>query len=113
MIVAGLLTLGLLAVFVVRQRGREGPTEPDYRVLFILGVTWVPVGIATDNVGLWGLGVAFLVIGIANRDKWPEEEKWSELPPEQRRARFLIIVGLTALLVLGILSYVLAGGGGG
>jgi hypothetical protein len=108
MIIAGLLTLGLLGVFVVLQRGKEGPAEPDYRVLFILGATWLPVGIATGNVGLWAMGVVFLVIGLANREKWSEQTKWSELPTAQRRAKIAVIVGLTALLGLGILSYVVA-----
>ena len=108
MIVAGLLTLGLLVVFVVAQRGKEGPLEPDYRVLFILGVTWVPVGIATDNVGLWGMGVALLAVGLAHRDQWKEETKLSELPTRQRWAKIAVIVGLTALLLLAILAYVLA-----
>ncbi len=67
------LTLVLLLAFlffVYRRKGEMPKT--DYRVFFILGVTWLPIGIATDNPSLWGMGIVFLIAGLANRDKWKD-----------------------------------------
>ena len=93
---------------IVINRNKGQKTEPDYRVFFILGITWLPLGIATDNPGLWGIGAVFMVMGLANRSKWKEEPRWSELDPKKRWVKFLVILGLTVLLALGIWFYILA-----
>jgi len=77
-------------------------------VHFILGISFLPIGIATDNPGMWGVGAVFLVLGLANRDKWKDEPKWSELNPERRRTVFLILGGLTVLLLAGLAVYIFA-----
>jgi len=107
-IIVGIAVLAMLIAVVVVKRNRGEKIEPDYRVFFILGITWLPIGIATDNPGLWGMGAVFMAVGLANRSKWKEELKWSELDPEKRRAKILIIVGLTVLLALGVGAYILA-----
>ena len=76
-LVVGLVLLGLLVGAVVWKRRQGGEREVNYKAFFILGVTFLPVGVtlstATDNPGLMsltGLGVAYIAIGLANRDKW-------------------------------------------
>jgi len=93
-------------IFIYRNRGQK--VETDYRVFFILGITWLPIGIATDNPGLWGMGAIFMVVGLANRSKWKEEPKLSELSPEARRTKLFVIVGLTVLLLTAIVFYIFA-----
>ena len=51
--------------------------EPDYQVFFTIGVVWLSVGVVfmlTTNPGLgvafMGMCIAYLAIGLANRDKW-------------------------------------------
>ncbi len=39
----------------------------NYRALFILGITFIPVGIATANPAFMTLGLVFLAIGLLNR----------------------------------------------
>jgi hypothetical protein len=104
----GIAVLAVLfaVIFIYRNKGQK--IEPDYRVFFILGVTWLPLGIATDNPGFLGMGAVFMAIGLANRGKWKEEPKWSELSPEKRRTKLLIIGGLTVLLLAGILFFIFA-----
>ena len=97
----------LLAVFaIVKNKGKT--TEPDYRVFFILGITWLPLGIATDNPAFLGMGAVFMIVGLANRDKWKDAPKWSDLSPERRRIKMIVVVGLTVLLLVGIAAYILA-----
>jgi hypothetical protein len=97
----------LLAIFAI-SKNKENRREPDYRVFFILGITWLPIGIATDNPGLWGMGAVFMVAGLANKNKWKEEPKWSELSPERRRVKMIVVTGITILLLIGIVAYIIA-----
>lgn len=72
------LALSIILTFVVWKKKKEGKyEEPDYRTFFILGICFLPIGIplmiATKNPGLLGLsamGAIYLIIGLANRDKW-------------------------------------------
>jgi len=90
----------LLAVFgAVYLLKKENKYEPDYRIFFILGITWLPLGISTDNPAFLGLGALFMVLGLANRDKWKEQPKWSEMDPARRKFKIAVIIGLTVLLV--------------
>lgn len=111
-ILIGIAIFGLLIGVVVYNKNKGQKIEPDYRVFFSLGIMWLPIGIATDNPGLWGMGAIFMILGLANRKKWKEEPKWSELSPERRRIRLIIIGGMTVLLLVGILAFILANQGG-
>ena len=99
------LVVVLAAVFMLRK---EKGNQPDYRVFFILGVTWLPLSIATDNTAFLGLGAIFMVLGLANRDKWKEQPKFSEMPEEKRRLKIGLIIGLTLLLALAVVVLFLA-----
>jgi LPXTG-motif cell wall-anchored protein len=78
--IIGILVLtGIIAVLVWKKRKEKSSAETDYRVFFILGICWFPLGIvfmSTDNpMGFvfFIVGVVYLVIGLANRDKWKNE----------------------------------------
>lgn len=72
-----ILTL-LLAIALFRfKRKRNVNNEKNYRTFFILGITFLPMGIvmsmAVDNpgfIGIAGMGAAFLVASLVNKDKW-------------------------------------------
>jgi len=109
--IGGLVVAGLAIVLVAVGKRRQEGIPPDYRTFFIMGITWLPLGIAlsvtTDNPGFYGLGVmglVFLIVSLANRDKWQDQPALSELPAGERRTRFLLVLaGLVGLLVLGVL----------
>lgn len=103
--IIAILIIFLLVIVIYRSKGQR--MEPDYRVFFILGITWLPIGIATENPGLWGLGIVFMALGLANRSKWKEQPKWSELDPQKRKIKILIILGVTVLLFVGLAFYIL------
>jgi Na+/H+ antiporter NhaD/arsenite permease-like protein len=102
-----LLVVLLAVAFVVYRRKGERP-EPDYRVFFILGITWLPLGIATENPAFWGMGAVFLIVSLVNRDKWREAKKWSDLSPTQRSINLLVVLGLALVLVLAVVAFFLA-----
>ena len=81
-----LVLVGVVALVLIWKRRREGkPSEPNYRAFFMMGTVWFPVGLAsmvifflldvTFVVGLplFAMGIIYLAIGWANRDKWHKE----------------------------------------
>jgi len=63
-------------------------------------MTWFPLGIVfyktTRNIGFLVMGLIFLIIGLANKDRWKESQA---VNPQKRK----IIIGLmilTGFLVL-------------
>jgi len=103
-----ILIIGLGILFVYKRKDPNYNHEPDYRVFFILGITWLPLGIATDNPAFWGMGAIFMVLGLANRDKWKEQPNWSEMDPAKRKFKIFVIIGLTVFLVGAILAFLIA-----
>jgi ABC-type multidrug transport system permease subunit len=57
----------------------EKPT--DYRGFFILGISQIAIGVSLMSsigsafVAFLGCGVVFMIIGLANRDKWAKSTK--------------------------------------
>ena len=55
--------------------------EINYRVFFILGICLMGLGIvfmitvSPAFLGFLGAGVVFMIIGLANRDKWAKSKK--------------------------------------
>lgn len=77
LIIAGLLTLlGLVFILFLSKKRKKGWVEPDYRAFYILGIIFTPLGIVLSVVVTWALlgitalGIIYLIIGLANRDKW-------------------------------------------
>ena len=78
-ILLGLIAVivGVFVLFVMQKKKKEGTyKEPDYRAFFIMGICLLPMGIifmTTLNPGFIGftcMGLCYMVIGLANRDKW-------------------------------------------
>ena len=81
-ILAIAVVTGILAVLMVRKRKKEGKPQADYRIFFLLGITWLPFSIILMIASfilqipfyigfpLFAVGITYLVIGLANRDKW-------------------------------------------
>jgi hypothetical protein len=75
-----IITIFILIVTVLwmKKKGNEGKRkEIDYRAFFIMGISFLPLGIVLTFVvgnpgfiGFMGLGIAYIAIGLANKDKW-------------------------------------------
>ena len=102
----------LFVFFIVRSRSTDPEKRhvPNYRALFILGLAWIPIGIATDNPGLWGMGIVFMLAGGINKDKWGQETKWADLSPKAKRLKLLLVGGLTIVLITLLLIYIFTKG---
>jgi hypothetical protein len=89
LIIGGILFVaGIVVVFLAwKMRGRKAQA-PNYYAYFIMGITWVPLGLimmafllATGNpkffplsIPLLGMGLVFLMIGLQHRDEWPKKK---------------------------------------
>lgn len=105
-IVVVLIAAGVI-IFVARKT-KKSEREPSYRAFFIIGIMWLPTGVATKNYALSIVGITFLVIGLANRDKWKDEKKWSDLSTRDRNMKVMIlIIALSIILAISITAYVL------
>ena len=78
-----IVVLGLLMIAMVwKKKGEENAIVPDYRTLFKMGIIWFPLGLVTMAlyflldipfyiaVPLFAVGIIYLVISLAHRDKW-------------------------------------------
>lgn len=69
--------IGVIVFYTLLKKQKEGTAkETDYRAFFILGISFLPMGIlfaVSVNIGFIGiavLGLIYLIIGLKNRDKW-------------------------------------------
>ena len=67
--VAAAVAIVLVAVFAGRGKVND-TSEHHYRALFIVGLSWIPLGLGTGNTAFWFLGTVFMLVGLVNRDKW-------------------------------------------
>ncbi len=69
-LIIGLAALAIILVVFKMRKVQAGTSKTDYRVFFILGIVWLPFGIAIDNSVFLILGVVYMIIGLVTRDKW-------------------------------------------
>jgi len=74
--------IGVLLLYIMQKKKKEGTfKEPDYRAFFIMGICFLPMGIIftfsvnPGFVGFIGLGIIYMALGLANRDKWKKKEE--------------------------------------
>ena len=85
-ILAIVAILAIVTVFVVVKRRKEGRLEEtNYRVFFVTGAAMTPIGLIFLAVSYFRdysfftafpilvIGVVYLAIGLANRDKWKRQ----------------------------------------
>lgn len=79
--IAVLVVVVLIMTFILISRKKEGKAgEINYKIFFIIGLTWIPIGgvfMITINfvmgIAFMGLGIAYMAVGLAHRDKWEKK----------------------------------------
>ena len=92
------ILIALLIVFFLGKR----KFRPDYQTLFMLGIIWFPLGMILDNFFFFVLGMAYVVIGLANKDKWKEAK-----PP--RGTQKMVVLGLLVATLLAVFLTLILG----
>lgn len=105
MVFATITALAIFAVFMFKK-GKFKTDEVDYRTYFIIGVTWIPLGIAADMIAFWSLGLIFLLVGLVNYKKWGTPVK---LNKKQQKFMMWVILGLVIAVILSVVIMFLFG----
>ena len=78
---------------MILRRKHKAPV--DYYTFFIIGIIWLPIGLATGNPSLWILGLVFMIVGLVHKDKWKKNHKpWNKLDKQEQKLRIIIIIAL-------------------
>jgi hypothetical protein len=81
-IITILVLIGIVLTLVVWRKKKEGKLgEPNYQVFFILGMSWIPVGVVfmiainpAIGTAFMAMGIVYMAIGLANKDKWEKNK---------------------------------------
>ena len=98
-IIVGMAVLLVLSMIVAAARYKKD-IVPNYRAMFIMGICFIPIGIA--NLGLLPVGIIFLLVGLRNKDKWGKETKWADFPPGLKKMKLIFAGGFIILSVSAI-----------
>jgi len=99
-IVVGILTI----ILNLKPRGKS----IDYHALFIMGVIWTAAGLVVRNFYFSGLGLIFIIISFANKNKWEENKKhWNRLNQNEKRLVLSMIIILGFLVLAGVVALLL------
>jgi hypothetical protein len=97
-----IIVLAVIAVLVSSKSKKKHKT--DYRALFIIGISWIPLGLALKMPAFWMMGLIFMAAGLAHKDEWEKNKRSLKHLPKKERTITMIIIGLlTFFLLAGIL----------
>ena len=80
LVLGTLITIvGLAVLFLIRRQRPRVKKETDYRALFNVGIVFLGAGLAISVSTkimnpLFILGLIYLVMGLANKDKWKTQK---------------------------------------
>jgi uncharacterized membrane protein YidH (DUF202 family) len=108
-----IVAIAIVAIAVIwKLRNREYMhRDTDYKAFFWMGLIWVIIGGPVmwlydqfSMSGLFAMGVIFLAMGLANRDKWDKKRRLSG--QEAKWKVVTVIIGVLVLL-LGVFVFAL------
>jgi len=104
----GVLLILFAILFVYLIKRRKKPRPPNYYAFFILGLIWLPTGIAMGNYALGAMGLVFMIVGLVNKKKWKKNRvTWKDMDPFERKFIIILIVALIILAILGLVAFFL------
>jgi hypothetical protein len=99
----------ILFIFLVFLLIKKKKRAPDYYTFFIVGIIWLPIGIATGNHALSAMGVVFAIVGLINKKKWKENRRiWKKMDKDEKKITVIVIIMLSILVLLGLIFFVLS-----
>ena len=70
------LVCGIVVLVVWKKKKSDELQEPNYQTFYMLGMSFIPIGIvfmitvSPAFIAFMGLGICYMAIGLARRDKW-------------------------------------------
>jgi len=74
------LLLVLMILYWWKKKDAIPTKDIDYQALFILGISFLPLGIIFTNtinpgfISFIGLGIFYIVIALVNKDNWKKKD---------------------------------------
>ena len=99
-----IIAIGAMYVYLL-AKGKIQQTGPDYRMFFYLGLVFLPLAISNPSCLVFS--VMFIALGLANKNKWKPEQKWSKMPPAQRNFKIGVMIVLGLLVIAGFVVWYL------
>lgn len=99
-ILVGMAALLILFALVAASRIRE-KTIPNYRAMFVMGICFFPIAIASNH-GLSVAGVVLILVSLKNKDKWGKQTRWADFPPVLKKIKVIVASGLATLSLFAI-----------
>jgi len=97
-----LIVLGIIAFFALKGKKNF---QPNYYALFLLGLVFFIIGLATDNYMLWILGIIFFIIGITHKGKWKKRKAWTTMNKKERKVSVILMIILGVLVITGVVFF--------
>ena len=105
----------LFALIFVKGKKAKKPAT-DYYAFFVMGITWLPMGIAfrlifpETLVGYFfiSLGIIYTILGFVHRKEWKKNHKtWKQLSKQEKNFKIIILIILGLLVLGGLVAFYL------
>jgi len=105
-IVLGIIVLTTILFAIAMSLKKKENRKPDYYAFYIIGITWLAIGLPLKNYGLFLMGLIFSIVGIVNKDKWKKNRQdWKKLSHKEKNFRMFLIIIFGIILLIGIVFY--------
>ena len=98
--------VALLVVYMWKLNKKGWKHETDYKTFFFMGLVWFPMGLILDMPFFYIMGLAYMIIGLANKDKW--NKKVTTDYKMKKKMMIAVFAGLIALII-GIAMFLFIG----
>jgi len=107
LVAVGVLLVIFLGIFIWKYR-KGDHQNPSYKSLFQMGIIFtgagIPMMVTLGPTGspLFILGLVYIAIGLANRDKWDSEPEKTKIDAKTKN----LIIAVLVLVILIVLGYI-------
>jgi RsiW-degrading membrane proteinase PrsW (M82 family) len=105
-IIIAITLIALLVIAMIKMK--KGKMKPNYRVLFILGIAFLPIGITQlireSEPFFFILSMVYIAIGLVNKGKWEQPQQITE---KQKKVLIMSVLAGVLLLILGIIIFLI------
>jgi len=85
---------------------RKNKFKPDYYVLFLIGLTWIAIGVPLKDYSFSIIGLILFIISLIHRKEW-KKRKLSDLSAAERKSKLILMIILGILVLMGFVMFLI------